>query len=629
MVSLLALILLLNPVSTAPLSAVDDLSGILSMGNSLATFSCESAIPTGICADSEGGFAIVTERPSQLLLIDAAGRKRADPVILPPEFAHPRGVLALNRGHFVVADDSGAFGEIDRSGRLVRMLPGPATRWQPGAIAFAPRGEGFLVTDLLRRQVHQLDLDGNLQQSWEGFVEPRGVCALGEKIWVSDRGYHRLLPLDADQPSVDPSRGIGDHGAAPGLLAGPAGICGFGDRVILLSDRDNHRIQVFGTHGISMHSWGIHALLPRESRGRLHYPEAVALDSSALVCAVTEPSERRVQLFGVRDPEVEVEAAEMWQRVDLVSHYGEFWAVESDHQLVAISEPDSETVSVLAPNSEIPFVLDEVGGNGDFPARFRTPVGVDFLPGLVFPRMVVADRGNQRLQMFEIRRNSRAALRREPWLIALVRTVDLAQLTTETAGWKAQFAPRPGAVTCLKDGTLAVSDTANARILVLDQRFRPQRILSARGMFEQATALAADGDGVLVADARKGQLFRFLLAGGQPTLIESGALVPVGVDRHPDGSIWVTDAGRHALLRIPPEGGEPQIVLQGPGTGEKELYRPRSVQITRDGFVWVLDYGNHRGVVLATNGAEVTSIRHFGSPPYMPGYQVSRQQGGR
>ncbi len=632
MTSLLVLILWLNPAVVATSPGTEDLSGVLSLGHSLGTFSCEPAVPTAICTTPGGGFALVTERPAQFLQIDVAGRKSADAVSLPDRFSRPRGILPLRRGHFVVVDDSGVLGEIDRSGRLVRLLPGPPAPWQPGAIAFAPGGEGFLVTDLLRRQVHLLDLDGHHQRSWNGFVEPRGVCCVGERIWVSDRGYHRLLTLDPDLESVEVAQGIGDHGAAPGLLASPMGLASFSDRVLLVTDRDNHRIQVFGSHGISMHSWGIHALIPREAKGRLHYPETIALDEDALVCAVTEPSERRVQLFGVRDPEVEIEPAEMWQRVDLVSHYGEHWAVEGEQLLVAVSEPDSERVAVMALQPRTPFVLDEVGANGSLPTQFRTPAGLDFLPDRVFPRIVVSDRGNRRLQMFEIRRNQRAPLRREAWLIALVRTVDLAALAAETAGWNADFAPRPGAVACMKDGTIAVADDANQRILLFDERFRPRGILAARGLLEQATAIAADDDGILVADARQGQLFRFLPEGGPPTVVESAALIPVGVDRHPDGSIWVTDAGRHALLRIPAGGGESQLVLEGPGTGEKQLYRPRSVQIAEDGSVWVLDHGNHRGVVVTTDaddGTVVTSIRHFGSPPYMPGYVAPGQQGDR
>jgi streptogramin lyase len=99
-------------------------------------------------------------------------------------------------------------------------------------------------------------------------------------------------------------------------------------------------------------------------------------------------------------------------------------------------------------------------------------------------------------------------------------------------------------------------------------------------------------------------------------------VVPVGIDRHPDGSIWVTDAAQHALFRIPPEGGDSQVVLRGPGTGKTELYRPRSVQIAGDGSVWVLDHGNHRGVVIDPNGA----LRHFGSEPYLPDGGVRMRQ---
>lgn len=634
MFSVLVLIVALQPVNPGlggTLAGSDDVADMLAMGYSLGTFSCEPGIPRAICSLKEGGFAVVTERPGRVIFIDGIGQESAT-AELPDSFPRPRGVVELSRGHLAIVDDSGALGEIDRAGRLVRMLPGPKPPWSPGALALTPGGAGLLVTDLLRAQVHRLDLDGILQQSWDGFVEPRGIAAVGDKIWVSDRGIHRLLTLDPATRSPDVASGIGDHGAAPGLLAGPMGMCAFGDRMLLVADRDNHRIQVFGSHGISMHQWGVHARIPREAGGRLHYPEAIALDKTALVCAVIEPSERRVQRFGVRDPELAVVAEETWQRVDLVSHYGEYWAVEEQGRLLVVSEPDSERVTVVARDPEIPFVLDDVGGNGSLPAQFRTPAGVDFMPARPFARMVVADRGNRRLQMFEVRRNTLAKLQREAWLIALVRSVDLEQLVRETPGWHATSPPRPGAVACLKNGTIAVSDTANARILLFDEKFRPKGILSAPGMLEQATAIAADGAGILVADASSGRLLRFLLEGGRPITIESKAVVPVGIDRHPDGSIWVTDAAQHALFRISPEGGDEQVVLRGPGTGKTELYRPRSVQIAGDGSVWVLDHGNHRGVVLkplADDPLNVSAVRHFGSRPYLPQYAVSTDEGDR
>ncbi|MGE4620228.1 MAG: hypothetical protein AAEJ04_10525, partial [Planctomycetota bacterium] len=129
------------------------------------------------------------------------------------------------------------------------------------------------------------------------------------------------------------------------------------------------------------------------------------------------------------------------------------------------------------------------------------------------------------------------------------------------------------------------------------------------------------------------QVLRFLPEGGRPTRIESGAVVPVGVARHPDGSIWVTDAQRHALIRIGADGTEPQVVLQGPGTGARQLFRPRSVQVSAKGSVWVLDHGNHRGVVLTPIEGEPLStaaVRHFGSRPYLPvEVKPSPEEGGR
>lgn len=587
---------------------------VLSLGHSLGTVSFAPAVPVAICSLERGGFAVLTERPAQLWIIDSSGEKDGEPVALPAAISRPRGILPLSRGHFIVVDRSGVLGEIDRKGRWVRTLPGPAAAWQPAALARGPGGKGWLVTDLLRGQVHHLDVDGLVQKSWSGFIEPTGICAIGEQIWVSDRGHHRLIRFDPRTEQPDPTTAIGDHGAAPGLLAAPMGLCSVADRWLLVSDRDNHRVQVFGRHGISMHSFGIHSMLPRVALGRLHYPTGVAFDHTTSVCAVIEPSERRLQRFGVRDPESPVPAAEQWQRVDLVSHYGAYWALQRGGRLLAVSEPDSERISVLVRDLENPFEVDDIGGHGSLPTRFRTPTGIDFLPGTAVPRIVVADRGNRRLQMFEVPWKMTEPLRREPALIRLVRSVDLEQLARQYPNWHASVPPRLTALACNESGTIAVCDDANARILLLDARFRAIGVFEAPGLLREATAISADGDGFLVADAGSGQLLRFVPGQRVPELIETGAALPVGVDRHPDGSIWFTNGANHSLLRIPPEGGEAEVILAGAGTGERQLFRPRAVRIDEMGAVWVLDHGNHRGVVISPSG----QLRHFGSKPYLP-----------
>ncbi|MEE2855810.1 MAG: NHL repeat-containing protein [Planctomycetota bacterium] len=596
---------------------------VLSLGHSLGTISFAPAVPVAICSLERGGFAVLTERPAHLLIIDASGERDGEPVALPGVISRPRGILQLSRGHFIVVDRSGVLGEIDRKGRWVRTLPGPATPWQAGAMASGPGGKGWLVSDLLRGQIHHLDVDGQVQNSWSGFIEPTGICAIGEKIWVSDRGHHRLFRFDPRSEQPDASTAIGDHGAAPGLLAAPMGLCSVADRFLLVTDQDNHRVQVFGRHGISMHNFGIHSMLPRIALGRLHYPTAVAFDRTTGVCAVIEPSERRMQRFGVRDPESPVPAAEQWQRVDLVSHFGAFWALQPGGRLLAVSEPDSERISILVRDLENPFEVDDIGGHGSLPTRFRAPTGIDFLRGSASPRIVVADRGNRRLQMFEVPWEMTEPLSREPALIRLVRSVDVEQLATLHPSWNAPVPPRLTALACNESGTIAVCDDANSRILLLDERFRATGVFEAPGLLREATAISADGDGFLVADAGSGQLMRFVPGQLVPELIETGSTLPVGVDRHPDGSIWFTDGANHSLLRIPPEGGDAEVILGGAGTGERQLFRPRAVRIDEDGSVWILDHGNHRGVVISPEG----QLRHFGSKPYLPAAATGSSKG--
>jgi len=618
----------LNAIPSAPATAeptsdlVSDLETHLTIGLPLVSRSLAPALPAAICALESGGFALLTQRPARLRLLSSAGVLNDDSWPLPDLFPTPRGIQPLRRGHFIIIDRAGQVGEIDRQGKLVRMLPGPEGRWQAGALSRAPRGVGWLVTDLLHGQLHHLDLDGNVQQSWSGFIEPTGVCSVGDHIWVSDRGWHRLIRFDPRSQQPDPQQGIGDHGAAPGLLASPMGLCAVEDQFLWVSDRDNHRVQFFNGRGFSMHQFGIHSMLPREAMGRLHYPTAVAHDEQAAVVAVIEPSERRVQLFGVRDPEVPVAAAELWQRVDLVSHYGHYWAIQPGGRLLVVSEPDSERVSLLVRDLEIPFELDDVGGPGAAPARFRTPMGIDFLPGNDPSRWVVADRGNQRLQMFQVAWKQQPPLRREPALVQLVRSVDMARLVQQHSPWHSSVPPRLAALACGEGGIIAVADDANQRILLLDRRFRPVGQFEAAGLLQEATAISADGSGFLVADAIGGSLLRFDQGQPQPEVIDGDCRMPVGVDRHPDGSIWYTNGANHSLLRIPPGGGEAQTILGGAGTGERQLFRPRAVRIDEDGSVWVLDHGNHRGVVIDRDGA----LRHFGSEPYLPDGGVRMRQ---
>ena len=591
-----------------------DIDDVLALGNPIGVATLAPAIPTAICSLEGGGFAVVTEYPSQIFLLDQRGKLTKPAIPLPQLYRRPCGVVFVEGNRFVIADRSGIWGIVDLEGALVRQLPAPRTPWCPGALAKGPGGDELLATDRLRGEVFACDEKGALLRSWSGFIDPVAIAAVGRKLWVSDKALHRIVPVDRTMTEVDLDAGIGDHGSAPGLLSGPMGLCGVGDRIVLVADHHNHRVQVFGTHGISIHDWGLFAKTPRRADGYLHYPEAIAFDLKNFVCAVLEPSERRVQFYGIRSSEDAGDSSGSWQQSDLLSHFGKNWAVDRDGRLLAVAEADAERVTVFGRGQIPPFDVDDVGMSGALPAQFRTPTGIDFLPGTPFPRFVVADRGNCRLQLFEVLLLDSSTLVQDPTFIILVKAIDLALLTAQTPGWQAAVPPRLGGVACLDDGTIAVSDSANQRILLMNRQFRPQGVLHTRERLAEVSDLVADGSGLLVADQLSGTVLRFELEDRTVEVIESEAVRPVGVCRHPDGSIWITDAQRHALLRIPPEGGAGEVILEGPGGGEKELYRPRSVRIAEDGSVWVLDFGNHRGVVISPDG----TIGHFGSPEYLP-----------
>ncbi len=69
--------------------------------------------------------------------------------------------------------------------------------------------------------------------------------------------------------------------------------------------------------------------------------------------------------------------------------------------------------------------------------------------------------------------------------------------------------PRLAALACGEGGIIAVADDANERILLLDRRFRPVGQFESAGLLKEATAISADGNGFLVADAIGGALLRF------------------------------------------------------------------------------------------------------------------------
>ena len=81
--------------------------------------------------------------------------------------------------------------------------------------------------------------------------------------------------------------------------------------------------------------------------------------------------------------------------------------------------------------------------------------------------------------------------------------------------------------------------------------------------------------------------------------------LPHGMRLMPDGNLWLTDAGRHRVLKTTLDG---EILLElgtagVAGTDEKTFDRPTDVAVAADGTIYVSDgYGNCRVVVFDPDG---------------------------
>merc|ERR1712183_1228846 len=71
---------------------------------------------------------------------------------------------------------------------------------------------------------------------------PFGIWSQGNRMVVSDSGNHRCLCLDLSGRKLFE---FGSNGRGPGQFKHPVGIAIWNDGKIAVSDKDNHRVQVF------------------------------------------------------------------------------------------------------------------------------------------------------------------------------------------------------------------------------------------------------------------------------------------------------------------------------------------------------------------------------------------------
>lgn len=484
-------------------------------------------------------------------------------------------------------------------------------------------GEVVAVAEAGNRRVQRFDLTGRPLGSTPA-SGPADVALAGESWLFADAALHRIEHRDA---AGEPAAVLGEYGFFPGTFARPSGLEVHAGRVFV-ADQENHRVQVFlldalaGERGVPalaspLYVVGVHAVRPREGKGRLHYPADVAVSADGALAAVCEPWDDRVQLFGRApgaEPPPDVTRAGTPQASP---HLGPTLA--ADGTCMASVEPETAEVIVYdlrqldGERRNDPIRISRFGGRGERLGLFARPAGMDL--DLESRSLVVCDPALRRVHEILLDYDPTGEVGQDFEMARAARMLDFERIGP---GGERAWPIEPIAA-ARTGGELFVLDAANEMVHVLDAGWRLQKSFgghgTAPGALRAPTDLAAspDGERLYVVDSGNRRVQAFSPRGEPLAVLGDGELdEPFGVACAPDGTVVVSDAGAHQLVRFAADG-----TLLGRsgsrGIRRGELYRPRGLAFSGAGELYVVDHANHRGIVLTVDGEYVDA---FGSRLY-------------
>ena len=412
---------------------------------------------------------------------------------------------------------------------------------------------------------------------------PGAVTSLGAGAWaIADTGNHRviLLHLAERGPVVDLCSG--ERGPFAGQLCLPSGIA-LTSEGLLVADRMNHRLARYSRDGQCGRAIGIHSVSPREGVGAIHYPEALAIRGDLV--AVSEPFERRVQLFRLREPSGQM-IPPLPVKEGVSSHFGRGLAVGG--VLLAAWEPEAEAVVVFDLRGALPVHVTTFGSPGTGGDRFGRIEAM----ALRGTDILVADSANARLALWRLESAGVGEVKFDPFMARLVRTA-----SAESLGLAKEDEIIDLAST--KNGFVALTNTS--QLLWLDaalglvQRERSTALhptalccLSDASAPGESTAAVVDGLGKCVCFSN----------GASPLTLRDGT--------HATGIAGMSPEG---LILSDPRGDRLEVICtQSPrrwigrtGGGDGEFFAPTDCAVLGDDL-YVLDQGNHRLQRLKTSG---------------------------
>ena len=253
------------------------------------------------------------------------------------ESIHPCGIALTNNNSSVVISDvySGCVKVVAGTGKVVDSIGSHKSSGSVfrGPCALASYKDDIFILTRENARIYKFS-NGNLTDSkYKKLIDPRGMTATGEKIFVTDwqsncvhvidqrnnkyissiggdfikqpagiavnnQGHlvvadqqnHCVWMLTQDGKNV--GRPMGSKGDGPGQLNQPYGVAVNAQGMVAISEKENSRISVFNDHGDFVMCFGGKG----SASGQFNQPRHLCMDSSGQV-VVADEMNQRVQIF--------------------------------------------------------------------------------------------------------------------------------------------------------------------------------------------------------------------------------------------------------------------------------------------------------------------------------------------
>lgn len=195
----------------------------------------------------------------------------------------PYGVAMYDGKIYVVDTRGSGYGIFDLVKQEFSFITGSAGGHmkKPINIFITPEGNKF-VTDTDRNQVLMFDRGDRFIRAYgkKDQFRPSDVAVLGNRLYVSDVGNHKVHVLDVDTGGV--LFEFGGSGVKEGQMLHPTNLAIGPDETVYVSDTSNFRVQQFSKDGIFLRKIGSVGT----GFGKFARPKGIAVDQSGRLFVV-------------------------------------------------------------------------------------------------------------------------------------------------------------------------------------------------------------------------------------------------------------------------------------------------------------------------------------------------------